>query len=584
MKTPFFAKIFIGYLVIILMLSAASLLTFSDAFRQLHKEMLTEDLKDVALSVKTGVGESVGVTASSELDRAVKQLGRQLNTRITLIDVKGTVLADSEENPRSMENHRNRPEIVGALSGRVSKATRFSSTMNQEAIYVAVPLQKNGEIKGAARVGVFVKDVKIPPGLSWRVAGVAAILALLALMAALIISGSISRPLKDLTDAARRFAAGDFATRVFLRRSDEFKTLGDTFNSMGREIQTTFEKLSRQKTELKSIIDSLREGLLVVDKRGAVVYCNESLKGIAGQESRMEGRFYWEVLGQPQFIELIEKARSGRLHEAEEAEMDGKTFLASAVRLDKEEETILVLHDVTGMKQVEKIKRDLVTNVSHELRTPLTSIKGFVETLEEEVDEKHRRYVEIIKRNTDRLINIVQDLLLLSRLEEGRSAGLEIENVDLKGLVERTVHLFDQQAKEKQLTVRLEIAPDLPAMQGDSFKIEQMIINLLDNALKYTDTGEIKVVLKPQDRYMLIEIHDTGIGIPREKLPRVFERFYVVDKGRSRKMGGTGLGLSIVKHIVLLHKGHIRIESTLGQGTHLFIKLPLQQIFTPDRS
>ena len=310
-------------------------------------------------------------------------------------------------------------------------------------------------------------------------------------------------------------------------------------------------------------------------RKGAIIYCNESLKAILGRDSALEGQLYWEALGQSQFIELMEKARSGRISPVEEVEIEGRIFLCSATHVEAEDEMVLVLHDITSMKEVEKIKRDLVSSVSHELRTPLTSIKGFAETLEEEVEGKNKHYVEIIKRNTDRLINIVRDLLLLAQLEE-KGVELEIEEVDLKALAEQTMRIFDTQAKEKNLALRLESPADVPWVQADPFKIEQLLINLLDNAIKYTDRGEISLVLGRRDEDVTISVHDTGIGMPKEKLSRIFERFYVIDKSRSRKTGGTGLGLSIVKHIALLHGGEVTVESAPGAGSHFHIRLPIR--------
>ncbi len=574
MRIPVFARVLVGYLFIILMLSAASLFAFSDAFHDLYQQTLSDDLKSLAFTLQDSVAQSMERGNPDSLDGIIKHLGKQLRTRITVIDPKGVVLADSDENPRAMENHRNRPEVREALEGRIGRSTRFSSTTNQEAVYVAIPLGPEGTPKGVLRVSLFLRDSRFPPGLTARMVRIGLLLSFLALIAAFLISRSISRPIKDLTAASERLAAGDFDTRVFLQRNDEFRSLADTFNSMSREIKTAFEGLNRQRAELESIIDSLKEGLIVINKRGEIVYCNESLKSIIGRESIAEGELYWEALGQPQFMELVEKARSGRINPLEEVEIDGKAFLCSATGVKSEDEIVLVLHDITSMKELERIKRDLVSSVSHELRTPLTSIKGFAETLEEEVDEKNRHYVEIIRRNTDRLINIVRDLLLLSQMEEA-GAEIEVEQVDLKGLAEQTVRIFDGQAKEKGLGLKLEIEPDLPAIPADPFKIEQILINLLDNAIKYTDRGEVRLFLHREDRSVVIEVHDTGIGIPKSKVSRIFERFYVVDKSRSRQTGGTGLGLSIVKHIVLLHGGEITVRSEPGQGSAFLVRLPL---------
>ena len=575
MKNSFFARIFIGYLLIILALSGASLLAFSDTFRGLYNRSVTETLTTLALALRDDAAASVERGEYALMDATAKRLGRQLKTRITVIDAKGTVVADSLEDPRSMENHLNRPEVVEALTGRTGTSRRFSSTTTQEAVYVALPLEKNGKIEGAIRTSRFARDIAIPPRLTGHMIEMLALFSLLALVATLVVSRSISKPIFDLTGAARKLSSGDFNTRVFMKRNDEFRALADTFNSMSRELKGAFEELKRQKAELKGIVDSLREGLLVVSTKGAIIYCNESLKAILGKDSALEGQLYWEALGQSQFIEVMEKARNGSLSPVEEVEIGQKTFLCSATHVEQEDELVLVLHDITSMKEVEKIKRDLVSSVSHELRTPLTSIKGFAETLEEEVEGKNRHYVEIIKRNTDRLINIVRDLLLLAQLEE-RGAELEIEEVDLKGLAEQTIRLFDAQAREKGIILKFESPNDLPRVHADPFKIEQMLINLLDNAIKYTDNGEIGLVLARGDRHVIISVHDTGIGMPKEKLSRIFERFYVVDKSRSRKTGGTGLGLSIVKHIALLHGGEISVESAPGAGSHFYISLPVR--------
>jgi two-component system phosphate regulon sensor histidine kinase PhoR len=237
---------------------------------------------------------------------------------------------------------------------------------------------------------------------------------------------------------------------------------------------------------------------------------------------------------------------------------------------------VAVFHNITASKRVEKIKKDFVMNVSHELRTPLTAVKGFVETLDEQIDIHNRHYLEIIKRHTDRLIHIVEDLLTLSELEE-KGVEAPLENIDLSVVLENVFPLFEQQVKEKGLRLSREIASDLPPLKGDPFKLEQMFINLIDNAVKYTEKGTIVVSLRHKENRIIIQVQDTGHGIPKEDLPRLFERFYVVDKSRSRRLGGTGLGLSIVKHVVLLHNGTIDVESKVGVGTTFSISFPISR-------
>lgn len=572
---PVFARVFIGYLLIILMLAAASLLAFADTFRDLYRQALADNLHVLALAIRPEANELTGQGERRQLGEFVRKTGKELGARITVIDSTGKVVADSHDDPQKMENHKNRPEVAAALAGSVGRSTRFSSTTNRDAVYVAVPLLRNGRVEGALRINLFVGDIRLPPGLMARMITIALILSLLALVAAFLVARSVSRPITELTAASRSLAAGDFTTRVFLKRNDEFRQLAETFNGMGREISAAFEELGRQKSELKSIIDSLGEGLLVVSDKGVIVHCNESLKALVGHDGPLEGASFWESIREPRLVELMEKARTGRIEPLEEVEIRGKTFLSSAARLEREGETVLVLHDVTSRKELDRVKRDLVSSVSHELRTPLTSIKGFAETLTEDLDGEQRRYAEIIGRNADRLINMVRDLLLLSEIEE-RPGGLQREEIEVRGLAENALRIFEGQARDKGISLSLVAPPDLPLLNADPFKIEQVFINLLDNAVKYTDKGEIRVTLAHDGPHLSIEIRDTGIGIPRDKLVRIFERFYVVDKSRSRKTGGTGLGLSIVKHIVLLHGGEVSVESEEGKGTRFLVKLPLR--------
>jgi two-component system phosphate regulon sensor histidine kinase PhoR len=319
-------------------------------------------------------------------------------------------------------------------------------------------------------------------------------------------------------------------------------------------------------------VSSIQETLLVLDKEGRIKLTNESFQKTFNDED-VYNKFYWEVMRCPDFSELIKRVMEERKNQIQEVEFRDKHYLCSVTFLSSKEGLVAVLYDITDLKNLERVKKDFVANISHELRTPLTAIKGFVETLEEEEDIKNVQYLEIIKRHTDRLMNIGNDLLLLSELEQTDKA-LVIEDVNLVSLAENMLKVFEHRAKEKGIELKLEAAKELKNVQADSFKLEQMLINLIDNAIKYTEKGEVSIALKQNDSQSIIEISDTGIGIPASNLPRIFERFYVVDKSRSKKLGGTGLGLSIVKHIVLLHGGTIDVESSQGMGTIFTIVLP----------
>ena len=573
MKRSFFSKIFIGYLLIIFALSSLILVLSLNTVREFYQDVLTDSLRNLAYTLNPEVAHFLDTGRANELDGFIKNLGSKIHTRVTIIATDGTVLADSDENTPLMENHSHRPEVVEALQGKTGKSIRFSSTANRDMLYVAVPIEKTGEITGVIRTSLFLKDIdNLLTKLNYQVARISLGIVLIALLGALLISNSVVRPIKNLTSAARKVASGDFSVRVFLRNKDELRELADSFNRMNEEMQRMFSELGQQKEELNSIIHSLQEGLLVVDKQGRIIRANESFWRIAGSQP-VEGKLYWQTMRNPQLAELLKKAATEKRNFVEELLLGKRVFICSVTPLKGREDIVSIFHDITEIKNIERIKKDFVVNVSHELRTPLSAIKGYAETLREEVAAApSKKYVEIIQRNTERLINIVNDLLLLSSLEE--KAALELEDIDLGSFLENVVRIFDQRLKDKQLSLVMEVKENLPTIKADLFKLEQMMVNLLDNAVKYTDHGGITVSVDVQEKRVRIQVRDTGIGIPKDDIPRIFERFYVVDKSRSRKSGGTGLGLSIVKHIVLQHGGTIDIESVPGEGTTVTVTLP----------
>jgi two-component system phosphate regulon sensor histidine kinase PhoR len=574
MKRSLFLKIFAGYFLIVFLLSIVILLFSFSAIRSHYLNTLTEDLDRLAQVLKGRVIPYIEESRFQELDAFSKELGKTAKTRITIVNAEGVVLADSEGDPGRMENHRYRPEIFQALQGTMGKSIRLSPTIKEEMLYVALPLEKDGRISGVVRVSLHLKDInKLLSDLKAKIALVAAIMTVLLLFFALLFSQSISGPIKKVIAASRKVASGDFSMRIDLKSKDELRDLAESFNAMTVELKTFFTELFNQKEELNSIISSIHEGLLVVDKTGKILLSNESVKKIAESEL-LDGRYYWEVVRSSKFDELMNKVMEKKESSSAEVEVNEKIYLSSAAYLGSQELAVVTFHDLTEMKRLEKIKKEFVVNVTHELRTPLTAIKGFVETLEEEGDKKKQNYLRIIKRNTDRLIRIVEDLLSLTELEE-KGFSLEREEVNLKELAENVLKIFEQEAKEKDLYLKLLADENLPLVRADSFRLEQMFVNLLDNALKYTEKGGVTVYLKRKEGEVIIEVQDTGIGIEAEHFPRIFERFYTVDKARSRKLGGTGLGLSIVKHIVLLHGGKIQVKSDLGLGTKFTVNLPV---------
>jgi two-component system phosphate regulon sensor histidine kinase PhoR len=401
-------------------------------------------------------------------------------------------------------------------------------------------------------------------------------LAAAGVLAAALLVQHYTRPLRDLTEAFRRAGQGDFAARVLPPRRGTVKEVADGFNQMAFRTKEMLDQLARQREALNAVIVSISEGLLVLDADGRVILANDSLRRLVGA-TPVDGRYYWEVIREPAFTDLVKAVAAGHSSASGEVEFAGRILSCSASYLPSADETVVTLHDITQVARAAQLKREFVVSVSHELRTPLTAIKGYVETMEETIDAANRPYLDIVKRHTDRLVGMVADLLTLSELEE-KGLTLHLEAVDLPALAGATLKLFERAAQTKGLSLKLRQEPDLPRLQADAFKLEQVLVNLLDNAVKYTDSGEVvvSISLDPSNpRSLVLTVSDTGIGIAPEHLPRLFERFYVVDKSRSRAMGGTGLGLAIVKHIVLLHGGDVTVESTPGAGTAVRVVLPV---------
>lgn len=574
MKRSLFLKIFGGYFFLTVALSGLIVLFSSYAIRSYLTDRTARELKDIASAAGAAASLYSAAGSNTSLNVFVKELGGQVHARITIVEPDGRVIADSEEDPLKMDNHRTRTEIAQALEGGTGRYLRISETLGQEMLYIAVPVQKDNKTVRVIRASRFLKDIRtVSRELNSKILIITSIILTISLFAAFLFARALYRPVGELSAAIKRVACHDFNVRVLLKEQDELKEVAESFNAMTDEMQGLFAELTRQKEELNSIITSLQEGLLVLDREERVLIANKSLQEITGQ-ALTAGKFYWETLREPGINEVIKRVRADRSNHVEEIELNNMIFLCSATFLNLKGEVVLVLHDITEIKKLEKIKTDFVLNVSHELRTPLTSIKGFIDTIEDgELSDENRRYLEIIRRNTDRLINVVSDLLALSELEE-KSFMLEPEAVKMPELIERVFKVFEDRIKSKDFSINIQAAADLPPVAGDPFKLEQVFINLFDNAIKYTDRGGITIEMAADETNVAITVTDTGPGIPPEHVNRIFERFYVVDKSRSKKLGGTGLGLSIVKHIILLHKGKITVESTVGRGTKFLITLP----------
>lgn len=575
MKKVLFVKILLGYILaslfIILVLFTFSLTTL----KRQYLESKSQDLQRFAESLKHIILPFLEKGNTEELQDFVLSLGKSTQVRITVVDRSGKVLADSEENPERMESHRFRPEIQTSLEGEVGKTIRWNSTVKEDMLYLSLPLSLEGKTAGALRVSLFLRDIshllsriKKDLFLGFSIAF------LFFSIFAIVYSWNLNRGMEELANGLRRFSSGDFRFHLPLRSGREFRELHQKFNEMADRTNELLSRWEEKREELEAIISAAGEAIALLDREGKILSFNEKFRLLFASAS-LEGKYFWEVIRSSRFSELFFMARDKKKTVKEEISLADRPYIAKIAYIPSREKVLIILQDISEEKNVERVKRELVANVSHELRTPLAMIKGFVETLEdEEMTEKADHYLKIIKRNVERLDSIIRDLLTLSELE-GKKDVLEWESVDIKELILRVAHQFEPQAGRKGLFLKLEIAEDLPPISGDGFRLEQMLINLLDNAIKYTEKGRVTVRLSQSEKELFLAVEDTGIGIAEEHLPRIFERFYVVDKSRSRSLGGTGLGLAIVKHIVLLHGGKIWVKSTEGEGTTFTISLPL---------
>ena len=573
MKT-IFSKIFLGYLIIILLFTVTVLYFSFELIRDNEQRSLIQTLTNMNYSIEEEVKNLLVESNFSELDSFIKSLGKKIEYRITIINLDGKVLADSKADPLKMENHYDRPEIIKALSSGKAYSIRHSHTVNKDMLYVAVPIKSENKVIGISRMSIYMDDVdNLINTYRSKILQIFSIVVLISLIITLIFTRSITNPIKTLTSVSQYVSEGNFNVKAILKNNDEFRLLADSFNNMIARIKFLFDKTNQQNEEFGNIIASIKEGLVVLDSQGKIILSNDSFQKMFNTDLVID-KFYWEVIRENQVNKLVKKMQESDINLNSEIQIKDDYFICSANQINAKKEIVLIFYNISELKKLEIIKKDFVVNVSHELRTPLTVIKGYVETIEEDIDESNRKYIEIIKNHTDRLINIVNDLLSVSMLEE-KYIKLDLNEINLQILFNNLSYTFDQKLKSKNLSIKCNIDNDIETIMADEFKLEQLFINLIDNAIKYTEQGGIIINVIKDNTHIKFEVIDTGIGIPEKDKERIFERFYTVDKSRSRQLAGTGLGLSIVKHIVLLHKGKINVESTLGEGSKFIIFIPI---------
>jgi two-component system phosphate regulon sensor histidine kinase PhoR len=575
MRRTIFLKLFGAYALIVLLAAGLIFLISSASVRRSYEVDSARNLEALGRVIQPDVETLLDGGRTVDLGAFVKQRENRTGARITVIDPQGVVLADSEKDPATMENHRYRPEVADALEGRVGQSMRYSYTVEARMMYVGIPLVKEARVRAVLRLSYFMRAIDVLIShLRGAIGRAVLIITALAVLAALLFSLHWSGPIRKLTGAARQVEGGNFGARVHIRNRDELKALANGFNLMTERIERLFADVTAQRENLLNIIASIEEGLAVVDKDGRITLANASFLRLVGEKTA-EGRYFWEVLRRPALRDLIAQVRTGKTGARQECRLDERPFLCNLSYLRAQDGVVLILHDLSESRIVEDIKKDFVVNASHELRTPISAITGAVEILEDEpTAEARSSAIDILKRHAARLTGIVEDLLKLGELED-RSFRLDLQDIDAPALAAGVLRVFEAKAKAKNLALRLDAAPVLPPLRADGDQIERLLFNLVDNSVKYTEKGSVTLALRLEGPDFIIAVSDTGPGIPPEHRSRIFERFYVVDKSRSRKLGGTGLGLSIVKHIVQLHGGTVSLDSAEGRGTTFTVRLPL---------
>jgi len=570
-------------------------LYLSRALQAFAVESLEARLGAVAAVAHEEAAAALRSGTPASMQELVGRIARSTGARVTLIAPDGRVLGESARglgDLAAMDNHADRPEVRAALAGRQGRDLRHSTTIAAPLLYVAVPVRVDGRLVGALRLALPVSAVTASYATLHQVmlAG-GAVTLLVALGIGVFVAGRVTRPVVEMQSIARQMSEGSFLVRAPTGSTDEIGMLGRSLNVMAGRLREKIGDLGQEQAKVTAILDAMVEGVVAVDGQEHVLLMNEQARAMfALGSARGEGKPFLEVIRNADLHEIFRAVHAGgeaALQREIELTSPPRILGVNAVRLAASGDrsaagpgVVLVLHDVTALRQLERVRTEFVANVSHELRTPLTAIQGYLETLLSgalEERENARRFLEIALRHSERLGRLLNDLTDLSNIELGKVA-LRREPVRVDEVVASVVGIIAPRAARAKVDVTSHVPPDLPQVPADRDRLAQILINLVDNAVKYTPEGGSVTVTARRVAESTIEtaVTDTGIGIPPADLPRITERFYRVDRARSRELGGTGLGLAIVKHLVMAHGGQLGIESEQERGTSVRFTLPIE--------
>ncbi len=593
-----FWKLFKSYIVIICVFLLVTIIFTTTTWRNFYLERVASELTSQVLLIKDEFKSSLDTINKDKTKNLTYKYSAKTSSRITFIGTDGRVISDSHYDTELLENHANRPEIQKALNGQIGESIRYSNTLQKKMMYIAVPVKYNGKLVGVLRNAVTIDFIDRNLSEIFNKIIITTLITS-ALLGAIswIFSKNISTPLESLAEGALKFADGDLNYKLSVPNIKEIAEVAIAMNKMAKRLDNRINKITRQKQEKEVIFSNLSEGIIAIDNEKNIRRLNKSVAEILEIDSIEDAqkKNLYQAIHDEQIINFIEETLNSEDESLEKEiciEKNGNPMLLQLKGITIKDskntkiEALFVLKDITRIKQLENIRKDFVANVSHELKTPITSIKGFIETLNDgalsDIDTA-KRFLEIISRHSNRLSAIVEDLLSLSRLEQCNES-ITLELYSLKEILVNALQACEIKSKDKNIDIELQCPTDIQ-VEINILLFEQAIVNLIINAIKYSNENKtITVKVEKHDKYIAIDIIDQGLGIAPEHLPRIFERFYRVDKARSRKQGGTGLGLSIVKHIAQIHNGYVDVKSIQGFGSTFSFYLPLKNVAITEKT
>lgn len=559
------------------------------------QESMKREIQIMFATIQGNVGQFERRNGAFFTEQA-QYLKQSANARVTFIAADGTVLGDSDFVGQQLDNHLDREEIREATADAVGYSKRYSESTGGNMLYVAMPVKSGAEIVGFMRLSMGLEEIdKTVRNLWWGLLGGLLVVFFIAGLVSYRVAYQLTRPIEKITRVARQITKMNYKSRVYLRNRDEIGQLGEAINTMADSLQQQMHRILENESQLSGVLDNMVSGVVMVDEEGRIVLMNRSAEHIVGYDAKdMIGNRYDNARQPYELIQMIkqciergERIRGEMMFYFPEERILEVNLVPMKAAEDEWLGLVIVLHDITAFRRLEKVRSEFVANVSHELKTPIAAVKGFAETLLTGAmndKETAKSFLQIIYDESERLNRLIGDILELSKVESKR-VPLQFSPVHLNSFVEKTMEMLQSTASKKNIELEMKVSEEL-YLEADEDRLRQIMFNLLANGINYTpEGGKVKVEAwevpaaegEGDSEKICIVISDTGIGIPKKDLPRIFERFYRVDKARSRSSGGTGLGLSIVKHLVDLHKGTIRVESELGIGSRFILELPVIQ-------